>query len=142
MLKIDIIYDVNLRDLKYLQAVAKYRHFGQAAEACHVSQPTLSMQLKKLEEYLGVSLFERGNRQVMLTPVGAQILEQADELLRRADAVEAIARASKDPLAGEFRLGAFPTLAPYVLPLIVPEITKKLPKLRLLLIEEKTARLV
>jgi len=133
---------MNLRDLHYLVTVADTRHYGKAAEQCHVSQPTLSMQLKKLEETLGVQLFERTNKKVMITPVGEHIAERARKILQDAEAIKTIANMSQDPYAGEFRLGAFPTLAPYFLPLAVPAIRKKLPKLKLLLVEEKTESLV
>lgn len=133
---------MNLRDLKYLVAVADLQHFGKAAEACHVSQPTLSMQIKKLEEYLGVTLIERSNRQVMLTEIGESIVAEARELLIKAEHIEELAKLSHDPLAGEFRLGAFPTLAPYLLPLIMPKLAQTLPKVKLLLVEEKTATLL
>ena len=133
---------MNLRDLQYLTAVADHEHFGKAARACNTSQPTLSMQLKKLEETLGVQLFERTNRQVMITPVGEEIAQRARRILREAEEIKAVAKTAQDPYAGEFRLGAFPTLAPYFLPQAVPAIRKKLPKLKLLLIEEKTESLV
>lgn len=133
---------MNLRDLKYLVAVADLQHFGKAAEACHVSQPTLSMQIKKLEEFLGVTLIERTNRQVMLTAIGRDIAAQAREVVTKAEQIEAFAKQSQDPLAGEFRLGAFPTLAPYLLPLIMPKLAQILPKLTPLLIEEKSATLL
>jgi LysR family hydrogen peroxide-inducible transcriptional activator len=128
---------MNLRDLKYLVAVADFRHFGRAAEACFVSQPTLSMQLKKLEETLGVVLIERG-KQVMLTEAGHEIAAKAREILAQTDQLIAYAKESNDPLAGELRLGAFPTLAPYLFPLVVPKINAAFPKLKLLLVEEKT----
>jgi LysR family hydrogen peroxide-inducible transcriptional activator len=133
---------MNLRDLEYLVAVAELRHFGKAAERCHVSQPTLSMQLKKLEVYLGVQLFERINKQVMITPVGEKILDYAIRILQDAQEIKKTAKTAQDPLAGDFRLGAFPTLAPYFLPLAIPALIKKLPKLKLFLIEEKTAQLL
>jgi LysR family transcriptional regulator, hydrogen peroxide-inducible genes activator len=133
---------MTLRDLEYLVAVADSRHFGRAAEACHVSQPTLSMQLRKLEDELGVALFERTNKQVLVTDVGERIIAQARATLRQADTILAIARTSRDPFAGELKLGAFPTLAPYLLPIVVPKIAAAYPKLKLLLIEEKTDELL
>jgi len=133
---------MNLRDLEYLVAVADRKHFGKAAEHCHVSQPTLSMQLKKLEEYLGVQLFERTNKHVMITEAGEKIAERARQILRNAEEIKEIGKTAQDCYAGDFRLGAFPTLAPYFLPLAVPKITKKFPKLKLLLIEEKTEQLL
>jgi LysR family hydrogen peroxide-inducible transcriptional activator len=133
---------MNLRDLQYLVAVADEQHYGKAAEQCHVSQPTLSMQLKKVEEYLGVQLFERTNKQVMITPVGEKIAERARQVLRDTQEIRDIAKTAQNPYAGDFRLGAFPTLAPYFLPQVVPLIAKKLPKLKLLLVEEKTEQLL
>lgn len=133
---------MNLRDLEYLVAVADHLHFGRAAEHCHVSQPTLSMQVKKLEEYLGVTLFERGGKQVLVTPIGEAVTAQARTVLRGAKDIRELALHAQNPLAGEFRLGAFPTLAPYLLPICVPPIHKQLPKLKLLLVEEKTDKLL
>ncbi len=133
---------MNLRDLQYLVAVADQQHFGKAAEQCHVSQPTLSMQLKKMEEYLGVQLFERTNKRVMITPTGEKIAERARQVLRDTQEIRDIAKTAQDPYAGEFRLGAFPTLAPYFLPQVLPAIARKLPKLKLLLVEEKTEQLL
>lgn len=133
---------MNLRDLQYFISVAKNQHFGKAAEESHVSQPALSMQLKKMEEELGVQLFERTNKNVLITSVGEEILERAKTILNLADEIKRIAKTHQDPFSGEIRLGVFPTLAPYFLPLIVPEITKSYPKLKLLLIEEKTDTLV
>lgn len=133
---------MNLRDLQYLSAVAEHLHFGHAADACHVSQPTLSMQLKKLEEELGVQLFERTNKSVRLTAVGRDITQRAERILREADSIRIVASASTDPLAGEIRLGVFPTLAPYLLPSLMPLLGKHFPKLSTLLIEEKTPELV
>lgn len=133
---------MNLRDLEYLVAVADLQHFGRAAEHCHVSQPTLSMQIRKLEDYLGVILFERTNKSVLVTPIGAEIAQQARQVLRGAQDIRLLARHAQEPLAGEFHLGVFPTLAPYLLPLIVPALHQALPKLKLLLVEEKTDRLI
>jgi LysR family hydrogen peroxide-inducible transcriptional activator len=133
---------MNLRDMRYLVAVADLRHFGKAAEQCHVSQPTLSGQIKKLEEQLGVMLFERTNRRVMLTETGAEIVTAARRMLREADTIEDIANNAHDPLSGRFRLGAFPTLSTYIFPQIAPKIKANLPNLRLMLIEDKTAQLL
>jgi len=129
---------VNLRDLRYLVAVADHRHFGRAAQACFVSQPTLSTQIKKLEEELGVELLERSPRNVMLTTVGEQVVERAREVLREADGIAEVARRAADPEAGTLRLGIFPTLAPYLLPHVVPLAHRRFPNLELLLVEEKT----
>jgi LysR family hydrogen peroxide-inducible transcriptional activator len=145
MLLIDKNYywrNMNLRDLQYLVAVADYRHFGKAAEQCNTSQPTLSMQLKKLEETLGVQLFERTSKKVMITPIGETIAAKARQILQDSRDILELAKAAQDPYAGEFRLGAFPTLAPYFLPMAVPTIHKALPKLKLLLVEEKTPLLL
>jgi LysR family hydrogen peroxide-inducible transcriptional activator len=130
---------VNLRDLKYLVAVAEHRHFGRAAEACFVSQPTLSTQLKKLEEELGVTLIERTNRQVLLTAVGERVVAQAQRVLREANQLSHIAEEYTDPFGGEFRLGVIPTVAPYLLPKILGPIRKNLPNLKTQLTEGQTA---
>lgn len=133
---------MNLRDLQYLVALAETRHFGRAAQRCHVSQPTLSAQLKKLEEYLGVALIERRPRRVGLTAAGAAVVERARRMLRDADDIRALARASQDPLGGELKLGLIPTLGPYLLPRIAPRITRALPKLQLMLHEYQTVPLI
>lgn len=133
---------MNLRDLQYLVALAETRHFGQAALRCHVSQPTLSAQLRKLEEFLGVTLIERRPRRVGLTPAGEAVVERARRMLRDAQDIRALARASQDPLGGQLKLGLIPTLAPYLLPRVAPRITRALPKLQLMLHEFQTAPLV
>ena len=133
---------MNIRDLKYLVAVADLGHFGKAAERCCVSQPTLSGQIKKLEEQLDLKLFERTSRRVMMTDIGSQIIASARHVLCEIDAIYAIAEDAKDPLSGKFRLGAFPTLATYIFPDLVPKVKKAMPNLRLILIEEKTATLI
>jgi LysR family hydrogen peroxide-inducible transcriptional activator len=107
-----------------------------------VSQPTLSGQIKKLEETLGVMLFERTNRRVMLTEAGHQIVIYAKRIIREVDAIHEIADSTRDPLAGKFRLGAFPTLATYIFPRIVPQVKASMPNLRLILMEEKTSQLI
>lgn len=132
---------MNFRDLRYLVAVAEHRHFGRAAEACFVSQPTLSTQLKKLEEFLGVTLVERNNRQVMLTPVGESIVAQAQRVLREANQLVGIAEAHRDPYGGDFRLGIIPTVAPYFLPRVLAPLRKAFPNLSLQLTESQTATL-
>lgn len=129
---------MNIRDLKYLTAVAELRHFGKAAEACFVSQPTLSTQLKKLEDELGITVFERNNKNVMLTEVGKTIVEQAQKILREVDNLKDIAALATDPLSGPFRIGFIPTLGPYILPHIIPALKKAYPKCEFYLIEEKT----
>ena len=133
---------MNLRDLKYLIAVAEQLNFGKAAEICHVSQPTLSMQVKKLEEYLGVSIFERTNKHVMLTDYGQEIVHMARGIVAGADDLITYSKSCRDPFSGEFRLGAFPTIAPYFLPKIIAPVKKAMPKLQLLLIEEKSPILI
>jgi LysR family hydrogen peroxide-inducible transcriptional activator len=129
---------VNLRDLEYLVAVADHRHFGRAADACHVSQPTLSTQIRKLERELGVELIERTPRQATLTDVGGQVVERARAVLREADNIREVARRAADPEAGSVTVGIFPTLAPYLLPHVVPGIHARFPQLERLLVEEKT----
>jgi LysR family hydrogen peroxide-inducible transcriptional activator len=129
---------MNLRDLRYLVALADHKHFGRAAEASFVSQPTLSTQIRKLEEELGVSLVERAPRRVMLTPVGREIAERARRIVADVAQMGEVARRSRDPEAGSVRLGVFPTLAPYLLPHVLPGVRARFPRLELLLVEEKT----
>lgn len=132
---------MNLRDLKYLTALADYQHFGKAATACFVSQPTLSTQIKKVEEELGVTIFERAPGNVMLTPIGEQIIARAREVLREVDEMVTLAKRSQDPESGEVRLGIFPTLGPYLLPHMVPALHKEFERIEWFLIEEKTDNL-
>lgn len=129
---------MNLRDLRYLVAVAEHRHFGRAAEACFVSQPTLSTQVRKLEDELGVVLIERNSRQVMLTPVGERVVDQAQRVLREVHQLVDIAQSFKDPYGGEFRLGIIPTVAPYLLPRILGPVQRRFPSLRVQLTEAQT----
>jgi LysR family transcriptional regulator, hydrogen peroxide-inducible genes activator len=133
---------MNLQDLRYLVAVAEYRHFGRAAEASNVSQPTLSSQIRKLEAELGVTLLERTNKRVNLTPVGSQILIHARRALDEAAQMEAIAQAARDPLVGPLRLGAIPTLAPYLMPMILTPMRQSYPGLALELWEDQTRALI
>lgn len=133
---------MNLRDLQYIIAVAETHHFGHAAERCYVSQPTLSGQIKKLEEMLGVAIFERTNRSVEITPVGETILVHARQIMEQVDAIEQLARASQDPLAGPLRVGAIPTLSPYLMPLILVPLKKQHPQMQLVLSEELTDTLL
>ncbi len=128
---------MNLRDLKYLIALADYKHFGRAATACFVSQPTLSTQIKKLEGELGVSLVERAPRKVMMTPAGREAAIRARSIVAEVEEMKEAARRSRDPEAGAVRLGIFPTLGPYLLPHVVPSIRYRFPQLELLLVEEK-----
>ncbi len=129
---------MNLRDLKYLVALADHKHFGRAAAACFVSQPTLSTQIKKLEDELGVALVERAPRHVMLTPSGRDAAERARVIIAEVEQMKEAARRTQNPEAGTVRLGLFPTLGPYLLPHVVPRIRARFPDLELLLIEEKT----
>jgi LysR family hydrogen peroxide-inducible transcriptional activator len=133
---------MNLRDLRYLLAVAEHGHVGRAAEASGVSQPTLSVQLRKLEEELGVVLFERGGRGVAPTEACMQLLGHARAAVAEADALLAAARALRDPLAGRFRLGIIPTLAPYLLPLVFGPLRAALPALEVEPWEDQTAILL
>lgn len=133
---------MNIRDLKYLIALEDHHHFGKAAEACFVSQPALSMQIKKLEDTLGVLLIERTNKKIIFTDVGKLIVQQAREILYHIDAMKEVANQSKDPFCGELHLGIIPTLAPYLLPRIMPELPKVFPKVTPYLTEEKTADLL
>lgn len=133
---------MNLRDLQYLVAVADLSSFSKAADACHVSQPTLSNQIKKLEEFLGVTVFERTNKRVMLTEHGTNLIVHARRILNEVDKIKDIAEHAHDPMAGKFRLGAFPTLSTYVFPKLVPQVKKAMPNTKLILMEEKTASLI
>src|SRR6478672_5018094 len=129
---------MNLRDLRYFVALADHKHFGRAATASFVSQPTLSTQIRKLEEELGVALVERAPRRVMLTPIGREIADRARKVIADVAQMAEIARRSRDPEAGTVRLGLFPTLAPYLLPHVLPAVRARFPRLELLLVEEKT----
>lgn len=131
--------DLKLKDLRYLVALADERHFGRAAQRSYVSQPTLSAQLKKLEEYLGVQLVERQPKQVTLTEAGEQIVARARRILEASDEVLALARSHRDPLAGKLRMALLPTIGPYLLPRVAREIHKALPRLELQLYEYQTA---
>ena len=133
---------MNLRDLSYLVALAEHRHFGRAAEASFVSQPTLSTQIKKLEDELGVALVERTPRKVLLTETGREIARRARGVLSEIEEIKAIAQRTRDPESGTLRLGIFPTLGPYLLPHLVPLVRKNFPRLELLLVEEKTEQVI
>lgn len=133
---------MNLRDLQYLVAMADHEHMGKASAACNVSQPTMSMQLKKLESSLGVTLFERRQKAMYLTAEGNMLIGRARAITQEAEALIAHAKTLRDPLSGEFRLGGFPTLFPYYLPYIVPSIVKTFPKIKLFLFEDKSERLL
>lgn len=133
---------MNLRDLGYLLALAEHRHFGRAADASFVSQPTLSTQIKKLEEQLDGQLVERNSRQVLLTPLGEQVAQRARTILAQVEAIKELARQSKQQDFGTLALGVFPTLGPYWLAHVVPRVVERFPKLQLLLVEEKTETLI
>jgi len=132
---------MNFRDLSYIISVARFRHFGKAAAHCHVSQPALSSQIKKLESELGVTLFERDNKSVKLTEVGREIINLAEEALNVVERIHLTARTSRDPLAGQLRLGFIPTIAPYLVPHFVSECRTVLPKLDVQFHEDITERL-
>ncbi len=129
---------MNLRSLEYLVALADHRHFGRAADAVFVTQPTLSAQIKKLEGELGVELVERRSRGVLLTDVGERVVARARVLLGEADNIRQLARLAENPETGSLRLGAFPTLGPYLFPHVVPALRRQFPQLELLLVEEKS----
>jgi len=133
---------MTLQELRYLVAVAEEGQVARAAARCHVGQPTLSTQLKKLEDTLGVQLFERGPRGLTPTAAGAPIIAQARVVLEEADKLRTLARAARDPMTGPLRLGAIPTLGPYLLPHLLPVIRRHFPQLRLLLSEHLTAQLL
>src|SRR5690606_9759266 len=133
---------MTLTELKYIVALARERHFGRAAEACLVSQPTLSVAIKKLEEELGVQLFERGGAEITVTPIGARIVEQAQHVLEQTAAIRAIAEQGKDPLAGPLRVGVIYTIAPYLLPQLVRRLIEDAAQMQLLLQENFTVRLL
>jgi LysR family transcriptional regulator, hydrogen peroxide-inducible genes activator len=130
--------DLKLKDLRYLVAVADTRHFGRAAERSFVSQPTLSAQLKKLEEYLGVQLIERAPKRVQLTAAGEEIVERARLILGASDEIVELARGHLDPLSGRLRVALLPTIGPYLLPHVATRLRKQLPRLELMLYEYQT----
>ena len=133
---------MTLTELKYIVAVARHRHFGHAAEACFVAQPTLSVAIKKLEDELGVILFERGGTEISTTAIGAQIVAQAEHVLEQTAAIKEIAKQNNDPLAGIFRLGVIYTIGPYLLPTLVKGMITRVPKMPLVLQENFTTRLL
>ncbi|HEY7996599.1 MAG TPA: LysR substrate-binding domain-containing protein [Steroidobacteraceae bacterium] len=134
--------DVKLKDLRYLVAVADQRHFGRAAARCFVSQPTLSAQLKKLEDGLGVQLIERAPNNVCLTEAGEAIVARARRILEASDEMVTLARSQRDPLAGRLRVALLPTIGPYLLPRVAPAVRKALPRLELRLYEYQTAAML
>lgn len=131
-----------LRQLRYLTALAEYRHFGRAAEACLATQSTLSAGLQELESLLGVTLVERTKRKVMLTPLGEEVVARARVVLQGAEDIAELAHASRAPLSGTVRLGVIPTVAPFLLPQVLPALRDTYPELRLLLREDQTARVL
>ena len=133
---------MTLTDLRYLVALAHERHFGRAAEKCHVSQPTLSVAVKKVEEELGVQLFERSASEVKITETGRRIVVQAEKVLMEATQIHEIAAAGKDPLAGPLRVGVIYTIGPYLLPRLIPRVHELAPRMPLIIHENYTARLV
>jgi LysR family hydrogen peroxide-inducible transcriptional activator len=130
--------DLKLKDLRYLVAVADTRHFGRAAERSFVSQPTLSAQLKKLEEYLGVQLIERAPKRVSLTVAGEEIVERARRIVEASEEIVELAKGHTDPLSGRLKLALLPTIGPYLLPNVAGKLRKQLPRLELMLYEYQT----
>ena len=133
---------MTLTELKYIVAVAREKHFGKAAEACHVSQPTLSVAIKKLEDELEVKLFERNASEIAVTPLGEEIVRQAQSVLEQADSIREIAKRGKDPLAGPLRLGIIYTIGPYLLPELVRRTIERSPQMPLMLKENFTVKLL
>ena len=133
---------MTLTELKYIVAVAREKHFGHAAEACHVSQPTLSVAIKKLEEELEVKLFERNASEVAVTPLGEEIVRQAQTVLEQAASIREIAKRGKDPLSGPLKLGVIYTIGPYLLPDLVRQVIERTPQMPLMLQENFTVKLL
>jgi LysR family hydrogen peroxide-inducible transcriptional activator len=133
---------MTLTELRYIVAVAREKHFGRAAEACFVSQPTLSVAIKKLEEELDVKIFERGASEVSATPLGEEIVRQAQQVIEQAQAIKEIAKRGKDPLAGPLRLGIIYTIGPYLLPELVRNAIERVPQMPLILQENFTVKLL
>ncbi|WP_326539740.1 hydrogen peroxide-inducible genes activator [Pseudorhodoferax sp.] len=133
---------MTLTELKYIVAVARERHFGHAAEACFVSQPTLSVAIKKLEEELDVKIFERGANEVSVTPLGEEIVRQAQQVIEQAAAIKEIAKRGKDPVSGPLRVGVIYTIGPYLLPDLVRQAIERVPQMPLMLQENFTVRLL
>ncbi|GAP37779.1 LysR substrate-binding domain-containing protein [Piscinibacter sakaiensis] len=133
---------MTLTELRYIVAVAREKHFGRAAEACFVSQPTLSVAIKKLEEELDVKIFERGANEVSVTPLGDEIVRQAQSVIEQAAAIKEIAKRGKDPVAGPLRVGVIYTIGPYLLPDLVRQAIARVPQMPLVLQENFTARLL
>jgi LysR family transcriptional regulator, hydrogen peroxide-inducible genes activator len=134
--------EITLRQLHYFDALAAHSHFGRAAAACAISQPALSMQIKELEETLGAVLIERGARQVRLTQFGQEVAQRARDILRSIDELGDFARASQDRLAGRLRIGMIPTIAPYLLPTVIGNLTRTRPELEIHVREALTSKLI
>ncbi|HHJ17119.1 MAG TPA: hydrogen peroxide-inducible genes activator [Gammaproteobacteria bacterium] len=130
---------MNLSELRYVVALARERHFGQAAAACFVSQPTLSVAIKKLEEELGVTLFERASHEVRITPVGERVVEKAQQALEAVESVRQVASAESDQLAGPLRIGAIYTIGPYLFPDLIPNLNERAPEMPLIVEENYTS---
>ena len=133
---------MTLTELRYIVAVARERHFGRAATACFVSQPTLSVSIKKLEEELEVKIFERGASEVSITPLGEEIVRQAQMVIEQAAAIKEIAKRGKDPISGPLRLGVIYTIGPYLLPDLVRQVIAHIPQMPLVLQENFTVKLL
>ncbi|MFZ1447029.1 MAG: LysR family transcriptional regulator, partial [Candidatus Dechloromonas phosphoritropha] len=133
---------MTLTEMRYIVSLARERHFGRAAEACHVSQPTLSVALKKVEGQLGAALFERTVSNVRITALGERIVAQARRVLEEAVRLEEIAEATGDPMSGQLRVGIIYTIAPYLLPQLIPALHRQAPKMSLFLKEDFTASLI
>lgn len=133
---------MTLTELRYIVAVAREKHFGRAAEACFVSQPTLSVAIKKLEEELDVKLFERGTNEVSVTPLGEEIVRQAQSVIEQAAAIKEIAKRGKDPVSGPLRVGVIYTIGPYLLPDLVKQAIEHVPQMPLVLQENFTVKLL
>ena len=136
------MFQITLRQLRYFDALARHGHFGRAAEACSISQPALSMQIKEMEEALGGVLLERGARQVSLTKFGEEIVQRVRDILRSVDELGDFARASQDRLAGRLRIGVIPTIAPYLLPKVIENLSRMHPELDIHVRETQTPRLI
>ena len=131
-----------MKQLQYLVALADARHFGRAADVCAVTQSTLSAGIRDLESVLGTEVAERSNRRVVMTRLGDRVAEMADEILREAEAIMALARADREPMTGEMRLGVIPTISPFLLPRVLPVLRERFPRLLIYLREEQTAGLL
>jgi LysR family hydrogen peroxide-inducible transcriptional activator len=130
---------MTLTELRYIVAVARERHFGRAAKSCHVSQPTLSVAIKKLEDELGISIFERGSNEISLSPVGERVVQQAQQALEAADNVKQVALHGRNQLAGPLRIGAIYTIGPYLYPELIPRLRKAAPEMPLIVEENYTS---